>query len=286
MGGFFLLQSENKWLYYHNMIRLVVKRLKIIIRRALQEAFLSAPNFIQNSLSDWASLYTSYSQTNRLQKSVSEALKEVEKIPHNKRKRVLIDCGFNNGKSLDEFVVQFPDDFLFYGFECQVHLEEEAKALLDRHKNREINLEFSAVADADEKIDVSIAKDAKWGGIYTAISSTVFSDRNVKGHSYFIDTQKCQAIDFSEKLSEIYKRHTNDDGEPPIIVLKMNIEGAEFPALSRVVQKGNIHQISVLTAEFHHGQFSDSRNSAFNHQYEAIRLALEKDRIPVLDWAS
>jgi len=253
------------------------------IRRKVQSMVLNQPRFVQRILSFPLGIYASYSQKKRLQKSVQEALSVVEKTTKNARQRVLIDCGFNNGKSLDEFITQFPDDFIFYGFECQADLSSEVGALLEKHNNRKVSLDFSAISDHDGEIDILISKEPVWGGMYRGIGSTIFEGRTLEGHSEYSDVKTCNAIDFSEKLVEIYKTHTTPSGEPPIIVVKMNVEGAEYPALHKVVQQGDLNKISLLTIEFHKDQFPDS---GFERQHADIKRALEQNNITCLNWAS
>ena len=70
------------------------------------------------------------------------------------------------------------------------------------------------------------------------------------------------AIDFSRWLKEMVARHTEADGSKPFVVVKMDIEGAEYAVLEELVHDGTIALISELMVEFHTQQFDQNQRRA------------------------
>jgi hypothetical protein len=54
------------------------------------------------------------------------------------------------------------------------------------------------------------------------------------------------AIDFSCWVKEMVARHTEVDGSTPFVVVKMDIEGAEYAVLEELVRDGTITLVSEL----------------------------------------
>ena len=82
------------------------------------------------------------------------------------------------------------------------------------------------------------------GTMYDGLGSTVFKDKttsNIKD----VEPIKVPCIDFSKWI-------LNNLNKDDCIILKMNIEGAEYPILNKMIEDGSINYIDKLIIAFHH----------------------------------
>jgi hypothetical protein len=80
------------------------------------------------------------------------------------------------------------------------------------------------------------------------------------------------AIDFSAWL----RRTVGPDDH---VVVKMDIEGAEYPVLTKLLNDGTINLISVLYIEWHHDRFPAMRRAEHDQVATAVSACVD-----VRDW--
>lgn len=150
-------------------------------------------------------------------------------------KKIFIDCGANKGDATRCFLsnIQNPEEY-------EVHLFEPNPIFKDSYKDINCVYHPEAAWIYDGEIELAL-------GTYKALSSTVIS-----GKKKYVDysnkiTVKC--IDFGKWIKENF----NIDDH---IVLKMNMEGAEYEVLPKMFKEGSIQYIKLLFGELHKGKFN------------------------------
>ncbi len=194
--------------------------------------------------------------------------------------KIFVDCGFNAGEMLERFVNALPD-FRFYGFEVNYqYFAESAAELQKRHPNI-LGLNFSAVSDHDGTASFHIAGQKR--GILRAEATSILPDFH---EEEFIQERPYEvpAIDFSRWLKEVVARHTEADGSKPFVVVKMDIEGAEYAVLEQLVHDGTITLVSELMVEFHTQQFDQNQRPHYARREADIRDELSHLPLQILSW--
>jgi len=141
---------------------------------------------------------------------------------------IYIDCGGWKGDTIEEY---YNKNFLVIVFEpnSTYNCYYESFNIVPLNK---------AVWIYDGEIDFYI------GTNYSGLGSTLFKDKitsNIKD----VKPIKVPCIDFSKWILDNFNK---DDR----IILKMNIEGAEYPVLNKMIEDGSIKYINKLIISFHH----------------------------------
>jgi FkbM family methyltransferase len=147
-------------------------------------------------------------------------------------RKVFIDCGAWTGDSVEVFR-KYYKDYEIFAFECHPDLKDNLKRM---SKDLGFNFVDKAVWIKDEKISLFLGK-----GSLTQ-STTVFSSKKK-----YIDRDnpvEIYAIDFSKWILNMFDR---DD----YIVCKMNIEGAEYPVLDKMIKDDSIDYVNKLFISWH-----------------------------------
>ncbi len=182
-------------------------------------------------------------------------------------RKVFIDCGTNLGIVLNRFIHELPDHD-FYAFEpnpdllSSIHAQVAQAAPAPR-----VEISQSAVWTQDGTIDLFLGHHE---------SSTVMPGKRVPPmYDQQIDYDapvSVPAIDFSAWL---HRTVAPDDQ----VVVKMDIEGAEYPVLRKLLSDGTIGRLSVLYIEWHYDRFP-AMNRADHDQV----LAAVSAHVDVREW--
>lgn len=137
-------------------------------------------------------------------------------------------------------------------------------------------LEYDATTTIDGT-DVELRKKAAWlhdGTILLGVGApfhldaTVLADKNDRDE--WSVTTEVPCFDFSKWLSRL----------PETVVLKLNVEGAEFPLLERLIADGTVEQVEHLIVSWHDGRLKRDYPS----RREYIEAAFGLLHIPVEEW--
>jgi FkbM family methyltransferase len=158
------------------------------------------------------------------------------------QRRIFIDCGANSCRVLRTNVKKRPD-FEFYAFEPQPELEDRAKQVLHDFPERKIEFYNKAVWVANERKAFYLA--TRWGPNYKGGSTLLGGHLNNRAKIDYSNPIYVDALDFSEWLGSNFSR--ND-----FVVIKMDIEGAEYEVFEKIIQDGNHHIIKEAFVEFHY----------------------------------
>lgn len=165
--------------------------------------------------------------------------------------KLFIDCGFNSGYILQAMMKQLPD-FNAYGFEANERVFKFSAETLLRDP-RILGLDFSAVSTTDGTVDFhEIDYSSK---VCPMQASTIIEGLDPEKDRESVTQIK--SVDFSNWLSDIFNKHTN--GADPFIALKMDIEGAEYDVLERMIENGTMAYVGYLAVEFHARRFPEAQ---------------------------
>tara|TARA_Y100000589_G_scaffold331651_1_gene386156 strand:- start:1456 stop:2190 length:735 start_codon:yes stop_codon:yes gene_type:complete len=173
----------------------------------------------------------------QVKKVIRLNLPNIYELKKQKSKYLFIDCGVNAGFVLQAWVKNLID-FDFHGFEIQVELIEQA-----RKTNPKAIIFNKAVGVKNEEIDIFLPKNF---GPNIRGGSSILQDKIPENRLF--EKRKCECIDFVDYL----KKQRNNGYD--FIVVKMDIEGAEYPIIKRlkeVYDKDKVSLIDYLMIEFH-----------------------------------
>ena len=153
-------------------------------------------------------------------------------------RKIFIDCGGHNGESVRRFKKskEYSDDFEIYSFEP---FEWIAKSYKDLPY---INYSDKAIWIFDGEIDFYI------NPTYETTKNTRGNSLNKEKISGGLDKEKplkVPCIDFSKWIIDNFDK---DD----FIILKMDIEGAEYTVMRKMIEDDSISYINRVNMEFHY----------------------------------
>lgn len=149
---------------------------------------------------------------------------------------IYIDLGAYTGDTVDKFLRSHPRITEVWAFEPYPYTKEWDD-IKRAYPNVEITLINKAAWIKDEELDFSVHANPH--------SHTIVSDCvNYKDGG----TVKVAAIDFVTWFTELYKlSYTTLD----YVIVKIDVEGAEYAILERLIETGIISAINELYVEFH-----------------------------------
>lgn len=177
---------------------------------------------------------------------------------------IFIDCGAYNGDSIEEFKnwrkIAFPDkeDWKLYAFEPN----PKFKQYWANQTHENLTFCDDAVWIKNEVIDFLVDQGSEPLG-----SSLMMSKKNVANAPKI----KVTAFDFSKWLTQF----KND-----FVVLKMDIEGAEFPLLDKMITDGTITIPDWLMVEFHPNKVAEYNS----RDKEAFIERIKNLKVRILEW--
>jgi len=153
-------------------------------------------------------------------------------------RKVFIDCGANTCTVLRSFIAKLPD-FEFFAFEPQPELRDAGEEIARDHPT--VTFISKAVWIRDEDLEFFLA--TKWGPNHRGASTLLHGHADFAKIDYSTPL-RVTAIDFSRWLGENF---TADD----YLIVKMDIEGAEYDVLEKMLADGTLSLVDELKVEFH-----------------------------------
>ena len=150
-------------------------------------------------------------------------------------RKIFIDCGCNQGQSIKLFRRSrlYSPEFIIYGFEAN----PACFRYLEKFKGDFVQLANQAVWIKDETRDFYLSSFINAVG--SSLKTEKKSGRMNKAHPITV-----QCFDFSKW---ILNNFTGND----YIILKMDIEGAEYDVLNKMINDRSINLIKKAFVEFH-----------------------------------
>jgi FkbM family methyltransferase len=182
------------------------------------------------------------------------------------RRHLFIDGGGNNGCSIRRFFKEFDREgrFEIVTFEPN-DIFASCYSNFPRHR-----LIQAAVHDRDGFQDFYLDPEDSDG-------STLFRNkltRETGGYGTLDVTNpvKVRTIDLSSWIREHTKRFN-------YVILKLDVEGAEYDILEKMIRDRTIHRVKHLFVEWHWNRVGISRE-----RHEELLRALQRRRVAILEW--
>jgi FkbM family methyltransferase len=251
------------------------------ILETLRWAYKQSPRVVRKTLGRFRDIGADYYNRRNFDRIVVRTAAQIsEDAQSHPGQKIFVDCGFNAGEMLERFVNALPD-FQFYGFEVNCEYFAASAAELQKRYPNILDLNFSAVSDHDGTASFYIAGQKK--GILRGEATTILPDFHEK---QFIEQRQYEVptIDFSRWLKKMFAQHKKADGSKPFVVVKMDIEGAEYAVLEKLVRDETITLVSELMVEFHTQQFDGNRRPHYAQREADIRDGLSHFSVKLLNW--
>lgn len=167
--------------------------------------------------------------------------------------RIFLDCGYYVGKALEYYAPLMDKDWVVYAFEpnTELNVDETSKRFPFK-----VGWVKKAVWTEDGKLEFAVANRDDASHISQLRTNT---DKRI--------TVPC--VDFSRFVDELPTDST--------IVCSMDIEGAEFPILEKMLEENTIDKIDLLDIEFHDRLFDDKSAEDSSN----LRKAIESRKVLV-----
>jgi FkbM family methyltransferase len=142
--------------------------------------------------------------------------------------KIFLDCGYYVGKALEYYAPFLDDSWIVYVFEPNTNLDVEESLKRFPFKTNWVK---KAVWTDDGTVEFRLTGRNDASHIDSIRTST---DKKIE----------VPCFDFSKFVANL--------PEDTTIVCSMDIEGAEFPVLRKMIDDGTAQRIALLDIEFHH----------------------------------
>lgn len=164
------------------------------------------------------------------------------------RRRIFIDGGANRGLLLAA-AIELLDDFEFHAFEPNPAMIGSLHELAATHTDRHIRVHHAALWTEPGTLDLFETDPAQDAG---REGCTVMAGKT----SWGVDYSKPVAVPAIDFDAWLWNTINPDD----LVVLKLDIEGAEYPVLERMIETGSLDLVDEVLIEFH------------NHHFDSIKM--------------
>lgn len=173
-------------------------------------------------------------------------------------RKVFLDLGAHAAISVKKFREEYPnsDEYEIISFECNPRFTEVLQ------NTDGITFHNKAVWIEDGTQDFYLG--------HAASSSLIYG--KTRGNLDFDNPITVESVDISRWVVENFSK---DD----YIIMKMDIEGAEYEVLPKMIEDGSIDYVNIVYAEFHGKKVHKEREDT-----KKIRTAIRERGIPVHHW--
>jgi FkbM family methyltransferase len=181
-------------------------------------------------------------------------------------KKIILDCGSHLGESVIKFRSMFPDTELeIYMFEPNTHLYNIFNSNSEFNNCKKFN---KAISNKNEIVKL-------WGCTKNknSVGSSLEKSKAVTDKIEENDYIEIESIDLSDFIN---KNFLKED----YIILKLDIEGAEYDTLERLFETSVIHFINEIYCEFHSQWLAPD----FSQREDNIRKKLEEINLQINYW--
>ncbi|MFL6233066.1 MAG: FkbM family methyltransferase [Thermoanaerobaculia bacterium] len=201
--------------------------------------------------------------------SSSKLLSALGRWARPRPRKVFVDCGSNTCKVLAERIERGLETE-FFAFEPQPDLAACVDEIRSRYPATPIHFFDRAVWVHDGTLDFYLATE--WGPNYRGGSTLLAGHVKNAAKVDYAHPMTVKCIDFSRWIRRNFSPRDH-------LVVKMDIEGAEYPVLEKMMAEGTIDYIAELIVEFH-WQMNENLSQ---ERHDALRKALDR-RVLVSEW--
>ena len=185
-------------------------------------------------------------------------------------RKVYIDCGSNKGKITRDFLNEGNTDFEYFLFEPLPRFHEEYNiGEMIKKDYPDIKLTYSAEAIwiKDEELKFFVCGRGHEG---SSLCENKVSNKMDHEHPLIV-----QGIDFSSWIMENFSK---DDH----IIIKMDIEGAEYQVLPKMITDGSVEYANKMIVEFHSSR--QIKGEYIHESFKEIHDYFENSEVELIDW--
>jgi len=187
-------------------------------------------------------------------------------------RKVFIDCGANDGCSVRCFRDTIPgaDEFEIHSFEANPNLNKYFPIDGVQYYNKAVWVEDGTISFYNVSVD-KYGNDSGETGASTVCEQKALYNI-APGRHEENEIINVESIDLSKWIMSNFNK---DD----FIVLKLDVEGAEYDILPKMIEDGSMQYVNELLIEFH--------NKKCGHTLREDRMLTEKINsygIPITEW--
>jgi FkbM family methyltransferase len=193
------------------------------------------------------------------------------------RRTAFIDCGANVGRVLVRQLREHPEREYFV-LEANPELISQLEAVRKRHPQSNVQVLHCAAWDCDGTIPFFLSGLNSHGQQVHDGSTALLGKSPRHPNAGVIDYAhpiEVPSLDFSAWIKRTF---SPDD----VIYLKMDIEGAEYRVLDKMLRDGTIDYVAEATIEFHYSD--DGRLASLDRDLHARIVAEVGARTRLLEW--
>ncbi|XP_022098399.1 uncharacterized protein LOC110983450 [Acanthaster planci] len=170
--------------------------------------------------------------------------------------KVFLDCGANTASSVQLFRDTYPDgrDYVIHSFEIDERLKPYFRAYRNHHLHCPVGVaaEYGNVTAYLESVwgpnkGLNNGRDMQWGGGTFYAELAEIQDKETGGKRKLSTRRVIPTIDLAQWIKDNFSIQD-------YIILKLDVEGAEFNVLQRMLQTGALKYIDKLYGEYHNSQ--------------------------------
>lgn len=196
-----------------------------------------------------------------------------------KPKKVFIDCGTHFGQGLDIFMKRYEIDpnWLVFSFEAN------PITFQINQENNSIDCVYyfnAAIGSVDGDVEINVESppgEGETGMGSSIITLTDWNPQDGKLKDNFKTKYRVPIVDIARFIQEYV-----DFGD--FLVIKMDIEGAEYDCLEKLLDSGEIKKISSLSVEWHSHYFKSSAAMMEREQKIRHRIKSEAPHLILEEW--
>ncbi|XP_033628947.1 uncharacterized protein LOC117291402 [Asterias rubens] len=208
---------------------------------------------------DLADMYNKDVYTERMQVQSRRRPKETDVaafLIKNGTRKVFLDCGANVASSVQLFKETYPGgrDYEIYSFEIDGRLAPYFSPYIKHHlycpvgvasENGNVTAYLESVWAPNKGLNNG--RDMQWGGGTLFANQGEIEDTETGGKRKLSTRSVIPTIDLARWIKETF---SVDD----YVILKLDVEGAEFSILQRMLELGTFKYIDKLYGEYHNNQ--------------------------------
>ena len=192
---------------------------------------------------------------------------------------LFLDCGSNIGQGFEFFRQYYPNDLFDYIlFEPNPYCFDVLSRKYGALSEDGVQLRNVAVGVDDGEVDF-YGLEIEKGGIYS-VGGTVLQEHNSKVYKTpSTASLRVSSMNFSKLLSDILQKN-----EYAAVILKLDIEGGEYPILDSLISNDLIFKLESIYVEFHSKSMSSEFSSDYRNREKAFLNHTKKIGTRVIKW--
>ena len=195
------------------------------------------------------------------------------------QKGLFLDCGSNIGQGFEFFRKYYPNRIYDYIlFEPNPFCYQELLKKYSGLESSGVRIENTAVGIANGDIDF-FGLDEEKGGKYS-VGGSILHEHNSKIYTAPNNASlKVQSIDFAIFLQDVLmKNHYST------VILKLDIEGGEYPVLDSLVSNNLLARFDTIYVEFHSKYMSNNFAEHYRSKEQEFLKYSKENHLRVIQW--